>query len=49
MTKLEAETVTALKTLFDTVDKLQKVNIRDVLSLRYASTTSKRSKQHMTY
>lgn len=30
MTELE-ETVTALKTLFDKVDELQKINIRDIL------------------
>jgi len=31
MTELEDETITVLKTLFDTVDVLQKINIRDML------------------
>jgi hypothetical protein len=31
MTELEEQTVTALKTLYETVDALQKINIRDML------------------
>jgi spore cortex formation protein SpoVR/YcgB (stage V sporulation) len=31
MTELEEETVTALKTLFNKVDELQNINIRDIL------------------
>ncbi|HYT44486.1 MAG TPA: hypothetical protein VEP90_19305 [Methylomirabilota bacterium] len=42
MTELEKETITALKTLFDKVDELQKINIRDILKpeiyIRYEKT-----------